>query len=134
MMYKIHTGHDVNRFPNADIAILVARLPNLLARDIDLLYTDRHALLRTARFYNSVDDLDKIDWGIIRSGNFKRNNSNPEGTERYQAEALIYEHLPINRVACVVCYDDSCKQMLEAPARQAGVSLNILTRPSWYFR
>ena len=42
--------------------------------------------------------LDRIDWAILRSRDFKRDPEDPGKFERYQAEALIYKYLPIDGV------------------------------------
>ena len=133
MAYNIHTGLNISQIPNADIVILCASLRNLIAHAIPLVFTDRHAYSATAEFYGAVADLHKIDWSILQHRDFKRDYRDPAKVERYQAEALIHEHLSIDLLAGIVCYDDGNERILEAQTRKAKVNLNILTRPSWYF-
>ena len=136
MAYNIHTGWNtkVPRIPSVKIVILWARLRNLIARAVPLVFTDRHAVQATAEFYGTMSDLNNVAWHILQRRDFRRDYNDPAKFERYQAEALIYQHLPVNLVAGMVCYDDDNKRLLDEQARKAGVRLNILTRPSWYFR
>jgi hypothetical protein len=53
--------------------------------------------------------------------------------ERYQAEALIYQHLPINGLIGIVCYTEKLKQDIEQLTRACGLSLQVETRTQWYF-
>ena len=133
MAYNIHTGWNISRIPSADIVILCASLRNLIAHAVPLVFTDRHAYSATAEFYGTAADLHKIDWSILKDRDFRRDYNDPAKFERYQAEALIYRHLPVDLVAGIVCYDDDNKRLLDEQARKAGVRLKILTRPSWYF-
>ncbi len=105
MLLNIKTGYGgITRRANAEIAILVGSLNDLNDSQIRFVFTDRHAYLELAEFYASLDDLHHIDWQILRDRDFKRDESDPEKMERYQAEALVYNHLPANALRGLVCY------------------------------
>jgi len=77
-----------------------------LERDgVRFLFTDRHAYLGYASYYNNLDDLSRIDWTILQQHDFKRDAENPEKTDRYQAEALVHRHLPIASLLGIACYN-----------------------------
>ena len=134
MMYNIRTGYGgIEQFPNSEIAILVSSLRGLSDRGVEAVYTDRHAYLQTAQFFSSMDDLDKIDWELLQQRDFKRDLDNPEKTDRYQAEALVHKHLPVNQLEGIVCYSKNEKRILLAQAEEADVELKIVAQPSWYF-
>ncbi|WP_371329131.1 DarT ssDNA thymidine ADP-ribosyltransferase family protein [Collimonas sp. OK607] len=42
--------------------------------------------------------LREIDWPLLQRRDFKRDADDPRKMERYQAEALLYRHLPIQGV------------------------------------
>lgn len=52
--------------------------------------TDRHAVLETAEFHNSLDRLDRIDRPRLQARDFKRDPDDPGKFQRYQVEALVY--------------------------------------------
>ncbi|MGH9335853.1 MAG: DarT ssDNA thymidine ADP-ribosyltransferase family protein [Vicinamibacteria bacterium] len=66
----------------------------------------------------------------MRSRNFRRDLDDPEGIERYQAEALIHRHLPFHLLLGVVCHSEPVKTELE---RKTGLD-DIRVRSDWYFR
>ena len=135
MMYNIKTGYGgIRQFPNSDIVIMVSSLRGLADRGVVAIYTDRHAYLHAAQFFSSMDQLDKIDWGLLQRKDFKRNVDDPEKTDRYQAEGLIYEHLPADHLTGIVCYGEDEKRKLMKQTEEAGVELKIVAQPSWYFR
>jgi hypothetical protein len=135
MMYNIHTGYGgIRQFPNAEIVILVSSLRSLQDSGIQAVFTDRHAYLKMAQFYNSLDRLDEIDWEILRQQDFRRDPDDPEKTDRYQAEALIHRHLPVELLAGIVCYGENEKRTIARQQEELGMQLNIVAQPSWYFR
>ena len=122
MMYNIKTGYGgIGRCLNSDIVILVTRLRRLAESGVSVVFTDRHAYLRTARFFSSMDDLDEIDWALLQDRDFKRHPDDPEKTERYQAEALIHRYLPVERLAGIVCHGEKEMKELERNLRVAHV-------------
>jgi len=95
------------------------------------LFTDRHANLAAAQFSSDLDFLDRIDWAIIRSRDFKRNPEDPGKFERYQAEALIYKHLPIGGVLGIVCANEAVAAKIRGAAADYGHTLQIVVRSGW---
>jgi hypothetical protein len=84
-------------------------------------------------FFNDLSNLDKIDWALLQDRNFKRNPDDPEQIERYQAEALVYQHLPIEGLLGIVCYTDELKLPLEQQTQQRNLNLAIHKKKAWYF-
>lgn len=135
MMYNINTGYNgIQQVPNSDIAIVAAKLRDLADASLSFVFTDRHAYLRTAQFYSSLDDLDKIDWKILQQRDFKRSVDDPEKTDRYQAEALIYQHLPVELLTGIVCYGVEQQRLLQQWQSEAEINLKIVPQPKWYFQ
>ncbi|MFC0180134.1 type II toxin-antitoxin system toxin DNA ADP-ribosyl transferase DarT [Thorsellia kenyensis] len=134
MMYNIYTGRGgVKYVSNSDIVILVSSLYHVAEIGLPFVFTDRHAYPVTANYYNNLADLTTIDWDLLQQRNFQRNVNDPEKVERYQAEALIYRHMPINALLGAVCYTEVVQQELQEQANRLNVKLDIRCRPSWYF-
>lgn len=135
MMYNIVTGwRGIPRHPNVDIAIMVSSLRDLADLGIVALYTDRHAYLSTARFFSSLDDLDQISWGPLQRRDFSRDLDNPEKTEKYQAEALIYRHFPVEHLSAIICYNSDRRNFLEQTIDTLGMDVKIKVNSRWYFQ
>ena len=134
MMYNIKTGYGgIRQFPNSEIVIIVSSLRGLAERGVVAVFSDRHAYLKTAQFFTSLEDLDKIDWGILQRRDFKRDVDDPEKTDRYQAEALVYRHLPAEHLVGIVCLSSNEQRSLEQQREEVGLELKVAVRPDWYF-
>lgn len=134
MMYNIRTGFGgISQFPNNEIAILVSSLRTLEDEGRPTVFTDRHAYLRAAQFFASTTHLDHIDWALLQRKDFRRDPDDPEKTDRYQAEALVHQHLPVGSLRGIVCHDENVKRTLDQYAQEAGVALKIVSQPAWYF-
>lgn len=134
MMYNIHTGRGgVKQVNNSDIVILVSSLHKIAELQIPYAFTDRHAYPVTANYYNSLESLNEIDWQLLQHRNFIRDPNDPEKVERYQAEALVYNHMPVNALLGVVCYTEEIRNEIQILAQRLNTNLNIRCIPDWYF-
>jgi hypothetical protein len=133
MFFNIKTGFNGMRRCSLDeIVIFVSSLPKLGAHGVPFLFADRHAYLAAAQFSPDLSKLGLIDWEILRRRDFRRDPEDPGKLERYQAEALVYRHLPMDVVLGVMCYNNSVTAAMERQAKACGCELQVITRPGWY--
>ena len=134
MMRNIHTGWGgIRQRPNDEILILVSAMHHVAKQGVPWLFTDSHAYYQWANFYADLDRLGKIDWPLLQMRDFKRNPDDPAKFERYQAEALIYQHRPIHGLLGIVCYTEELKSAIEAQLAARGLKLPVYARREWYF-
>jgi hypothetical protein len=111
----------------------VSSLHHIAELGLPFLFTDSHAYYQWATFYSDLADLDKIDWPLLQRRDFKRDPEDPAKFERYQAEALVHQHLPVSGLLGIVCYTEKLKQSIEQEIQAGELSLPVYTRPGWYF-
>ena len=129
MMYNIHTGYNVPKVANEDIIILVASLNSLKNNSsVNFVFTNMQALMACADFYSDLQHLNSIDWGILQNCNFTRVNM-----ERYQAEALIHQHLPIEQLEAILCYSETVRSEVEGYLKQHGKNMKVRVAQHMYF-
>lgn len=134
MMYNIYTGRGgVRQVANQDIIILVSSLHKVVELGLPFVFTDRHAYTATANYYNDMNSLREIDWPLLQQRSFQRDLDDPEKVERYQAEALIHELMPIHALLGAVCYTERVRQQIQEQASNLDVQLDIRCMPAWYF-
>jgi len=134
MMYNIYTGRGgVKSVANSDIVILVSDMHKIAELGLPYVFTDRHAYPVTCNYFNDLASLSAIDWPLLQNRNFQRDPDDPEKVERYQAEALIYEHVPVQALLGAICYRPEIQEELAAEANRLGVPLEIHCMPGWYF-
>ncbi len=134
MLLNIVTGRNVQQRQKSDIVILVSSLAKVEEAAIPYLFTDRHAYLINANFSNNKDHLaTMIRWDLLQARDFKRDAEDPEKSERYQAEALIHKHLPVDALLGVVAYNDTVINEIQALVDERQLDLGVYSRPSWFF-
>ena len=134
MLLNIKTGKlGVIQRPMSEIAILVSALPELQKRGISFVFTDRHAVLETAEFHNTLNRLDRIDWPRLQARDFKRDPDDPGKFERYQAESLVYQHVPTAAILGIICYTNEEQRKIETTCGTLNVNPQVLCKPGWYF-
>jgi hypothetical protein len=134
MLYNIHTGRGgVPQVANADIVILVSSLHAVAEAGLAFVFTDRHACLVTTQYYNRLDQLDKVDWPLLQRRDFQRDANDPEKMDRYQAEALIHQYMPVSALLGAICHTADIQQQLQREAASQEVDLTVHCRPGWYF-
>jgi len=133
MLYNILTGYNVEKTPPTEIVFLVSSVHLLQQLNRPFLVTDRHALAAYVSFFRDDTDLSHIDWELLRRADFRHDSNDPDKTERYQAEALAYEHVPIDALQGIGCYSDEVKAGIEAELQAHDIDLRVEVVRRWYF-
>lgn len=134
MMLNIHTGRGVAKRDNEEIVILVSSLRKLQTAGIPFVYSDRHAYLEAARFSSDLDMLaTRIPWSLLQNRDFKKDPDNPLKSESYQAEALVYQHLPASLLLGIICHNETVSESTTDLVTARGLTIAVHTKPGWYF-
>src|SRR5271166_780096 len=134
MMYNIHTGYGVKQVPNDEIVIFVSSLPHIAKQGREFIFTNQHAYPLMAEYFKGLAQLDQIDWPLLQGRNFKHDPDDPGKKERYQAEALIWKHVPLGALQGVCCYTSTVEQQIRAEIQRRALTFNVGVQASWYFR
>ena len=135
MMFNIRTGYGgITKRHNDEIVIFKTSLRKLESNGVKVLFSDRNAFLVAAQFSADLNDLNRIDWAILQNRSFKKSPEEPEKFERYQAEALVYKHLPLDSLDGIVCNSELVEANLKKEIAKRGLNLTTAQRPSWYFQ
>lgn len=134
MMKNIHSGYGgIQQRPNDEIVILVSNLRRVRALGLPFVFTDGHAYYAWSNYYTDLADLEKIDWPILQARDFRRDPNDLAKFERYQAEALIHKHCPVEALDGMVCYTGKTKNILCNWLAERGLNLPVYARTGWYF-
>jgi hypothetical protein len=74
-----------------------------------------------------------VDWELLRSRNFKTDDADPGKQLRYQVEALVHRHMPLNALLGIGCHDSTVKQRLDSLLLASGQQIDVKSTPTWYF-
>ena len=134
MMYKIKTGHgDVVQLTNCEIVIFVSSLHRIADLGIPFLFTNGHAYPLYVKFFSNLEDLNNLDWELLRARDFHHDPDDPGKKDRYQAEALVHHHVPISGFLGIGCINDRVKEFLDGELAKRGQNLDVKVTRAWYF-
>ncbi|MHB8252799.1 MAG: type II toxin-antitoxin system toxin DNA ADP-ribosyl transferase DarT [Acidiferrobacter sp.] len=133
MMKNIHSGWGVLQRQNEEIVIVVSSMHHVQGMGLPFVFTNAHAYPDWTNYYSDLTQLSEIDWGLLQRRDFKRDADDPRKMERYQAEALIYQHLPVHGILGIVCYTDALKQRIKQEIQARNLNLPVYARTGWYF-
>lgn len=101
MLYNIVTGMGVPKRAQNEIVYLCCRLEDLVTKEFQWCFTNANAAEKITRFYNDLEDLNKIDWRSVNSTDFR--NSNADGDEdrirKKHAEFLVRSSVPTSKIS-----------------------------------
>ena len=130
MLYNIKTGYGVPQQPLTNIVMLVSSLPRLRASEVPFVFSDRHAYLKLAQFSDDLADLDRIIWPVLQARDFTRDDL--DKFDKYQAEALIYKHVPVDALIGIACYNSAMRDAVRQIAEEKNVVVDVIAKNSWY--
>ena len=133
MMLNIHTGYNVKQVPNEEIVILVSSLRRVAEQGIRFVFTDQHAYPVTANYFTSLNDLRHVPWELLNRRDFKHDPEDPGKKERYQAEALIWKHLPTEALLGMCSYTEDIEAEIRAELAKRRIDMQTRVQRGWYF-
>ena len=96
------------------------------------LFTNSHANNSVVDYFRDLADLPRLDWRILQTRDFKRDPNDPAKFDRYQAEALVHGHCPMQGLQGIACFDEAGKIGVVQAVQASGLSLQVIKQPSWY--
>lgn len=134
MLLNIRTGYrGIEKLPMSDIAIIVSSLPMLASEGIDFVFSDCHAYLAEAQFSSDLANLHRIDWDILCAHDFQNTIEDQGKMQRYQAEALVREHVPVAALHGIACHGQAECGRIQEEVDRRGLDLKVIARPGWFF-
>lgn len=134
MLLNIHTGYNVKQVPNEEILILVSSLHKVAEEKIPFVFTDQHAYPPMAKYYTKLDDLDKVPWNQLNRRDFKGDPDDPGKKERYQAEALIWKHVPLRALLGICSYNVTVDGWVQQELAKRELNVKTYVQENWYFQ
>lgn len=133
MMKNIHSGRGVPQRSNEEIVILVSSLHRIKEIGLDFVFTNAHAYPNWTDYFTDLASLVQIDWELLQRRDFRRDDDDPRKMERYQAEALVHKHVPVEALLGIVCYTEEIKEEISLMLENSNLKMPVHVRKGWYF-
>ena len=129
MLYVVSQGHENYEEGQEPIVHLVSSVDSVVANGRPWAFTDRHADLGYANQYDSLDDLDKVDWSVMP----ERYWSDSEIKEKRQAEFLVHNFCPWTAIEEIAVINQVVKTKVEAALVHSVHKPTVQIRGNWYY-
>lgn len=120
----------VNKKQQENIIFLVSKTDIILDSGISFVFTDRHAVIQYAKFYDNLDELNKLDWEIIEKRYWGESD---DSREKKQAEFLIYKKLPFNYIYGIAVANNDVIENVTAILGGCEHQPIVKVKKEWYF-
>ena len=134
MMLNIITGYKgIPKFPSREIVFFVSSIKRIKLLNLRFVFTNGHALMAQAKFFNQLYDLSEIDWELLQKKDFSHDSNDSSKQFRYQAEALVFRSVPLEAFHGLCCFEESVKLDLDFKQQGLKNQLKIVVKPEFYF-
>lgn len=134
MLYAIYRGTVENYQDGQESIIhLVSKIELVAENNLPFTFTNGHADMALTEFYESLDDLDKIDWDLMKSNRWNDTENDMNRKWRRQAEFLVHRHFPIDLIAGIGVISDGSKNKVEEILEAANADIKVAVLRNWYY-
>ena len=136
MLLRLNTGrvqgYDEDQTP---IVYLVAEAQDVAASGVGFVFTDGHGVALYTRWFESLDDLDKVDWEAVYAQRWSSTIDDMDRQRRKQAEFLVYQSCDwrLVREIGVVSTVMQARVMGVLGASSPILHRPVNVRPEWYY-
>lgn len=101
----------------------------------EIVFTDGNAASASTKFYTSLNDLEKLDWKLLRAESWRDKDpiKHKENGRKRSAEVLVPYHLPVSYIMSISVHDNKALKRVEEITDELGVHLKIKINPDLYF-
>jgi hypothetical protein len=126
MLLNIKTGYrGITKRPQHEIVYIVCKLNDILTHCNQWFFTDGHAKNNLSDHLNDLNDLDKVDWDMVREQYWRPTEEDYDRQRRKQAEFLVKNHVPVACIESIVVKDNLRRQIIEEIVQELDLSTNV---------
>jgi hypothetical protein len=129
MLYPIFKGHPDYSGGQSDVVFLVSSARSAIATKRPWAFTDRHAELGFALYYDDLRHLDELDWEAIGAHDWR----DPVVRERKQAEFLVHDSFPWSAVTGIGVHGSAQTARVQAIIAEGSHLPSVQVISSWYY-
>jgi ssDNA thymidine ADP-ribosyltransferase, DarT len=136
MLFQIMTGYEgIPKLPQGEIVYLVCQLKTIVDAGLGFVFTNGHARNSLSVHYNSLTDLNKVDWEIVKERYWRNTLEDPDLQRRKQAEFLVHSHVPTECISAILVYDQERAKFAEETIAALGLQIPVHKEKAqkWYY-
>jgi hypothetical protein len=110
----------VRRNIQNEVVILVLRKELILKNKS--IFTDGNASCTTTKFYNKIENLNKLDWTCLNDSNW---NEHEDGRRKRMAEVLVPNYVSVDNIEAIICNNSYTKTYIENILKKVNLDKEI---------
>lgn len=123
----------VNQYRQNDIIFFVTHTETIAKARLPFVFTDRHAVVNYAQFYNDLEKLNNLDWKTIQLKYWANTPDDPARKEKKQAEFLIHQKLSWNQIYGIAVNNEDALAKVESTLNGLQHKPLVKVKKEWYY-
>lgn len=123
----------VNQHKQNDIIFFVTDTKTVARAKLLFAFTDRHAVVNYAQFYNDLEKLNNLDWQTIKLRYWADTLEDPARKEKKQAEFLIHQKLPWEQIYGIGVNNQDALAKVENTLNELQHKPVVKIKKEWYY-
>lgn len=123
------------RADQSEIIYLCSYAQDIALANRDFVFSDGQGIMRLTKWYDSINDLSKLDWNAIYAKYWADTEEDPDRKRRKQAEFLVHHSLPWELVKGIAVMNNMAKEAVESIFKifDPKLTKKVIERPQWYY-
>ena len=134
MLYSIHNGY-VEGYSEGqrNVIHLESSAETISDSEASFVFTDGHAEMNLSEFFDELDDLDKIDWEIMKETYWADTDEDGDRKRRRQAEFLVHRFVPWRLIARIGVFDMAMAEHVTEILGDVAAKPLVTVERGWYY-
>jgi hypothetical protein len=135
MLYAIHKRNTLYQGGQEPVIHLVSSTSAVANHNpqLEWLFTDGHAVIDLSTYYNDLNDLNEIDWGIMQAKYWADTLQDGDRERRRQAEFLVRRFFPFTLLSEIGVINQTVAQHVQGLLTGASHVPRVVVHPNWYY-
>ncbi len=136
MLYQLHTAWEIDyREGQEPLIYLVSTAQEVERSRTRFVFSDGHGIAHYTAWFDSLEDLDKVDWKTVYAGIWRDIPADMDRQRRKQAEFLIHQFCDWSLIQEIGVINAGTKQKVELILQGFPVIIKrpVIIRRMWYY-
>lgn len=135
MLYNIYSGYGVKQIHQSKIVYLCIPLLDVASDDLEWCFTDGNAAKVITSYYNSLVDINSLDWNSIRTTDFKHDNvdGDEDRIRKKHSEFLVRDFVPSDRIKGIGVFNQNAENSVKTILQRIGSNVQVKIKREFYF-
>ena len=112
---------------------LVSSAETISDAEASFVFTDGHAAMDLSDFFDKLDDLDKIDWKIMKEKYWADTDEDGDRARRRNAEFLVHRFVPWQLIAGIGVFNMAMAEHVTEILGDVAVKPVVTVERGWYY-